>query len=392
MRNILIGIVIGVVLGVMVGATVVAPGLEEARRTPATSPEAGSETLALGGVPAANGEEAQSARPSRTVQQNAATARLRIISTFPPKLPVLGEMAARIEGALDATSGGYVSARLYPSGSLVPAGDSFDAVASGAVDAVFSSPGQWAPDVPVLQLFTAVPFGPPADEMLVWYYHGGGQELLQSRMARLGVHALLCGAIPPEGAGWYMAPVRRPEDFEGLTVRAFGLGADILRQMGASVVDLDAGGILAGFEARTLDGAEYSLPAVDKEMGFHRFARHYYFPGWHQPTTFFTLAINQNVWSAMSPAARAAVERTCGDNVHHTLTRAQATQFEALKDLGLAGVDVRRWPEPVLDALEKAWGRARRELSAKDPDFAKAWMSLQRFGHDFAIWRDISRP
>lgn len=397
MRNTLIGIIIGVVLGVMVGATVVAPGLKDARSVPSEAVVAGAETLDLDPEERAdpNGGEApmpQSVRPSAAAALNVDATRLRIISLFPPKLPVLGEMAARIEHALDATSGGYVSAQIYAPGTLVPGADSFDAVASGTVEAVFSSPGGWAPDVPALQLFTAVPFGPPADEMLAWYYHGGGRALLEKRMAKLGVHALLCGAIPPEGAGWYRSPVRRPDDFQGLKIRAYGLGAQILLRMGAEVVDLDAGGILAGFEERTLDGAEYSLPAVDKEIGFQRFARHYYFPGWHQPVTFFTLAINQQVWNTMSPGGQVAVERACGDNVRFSLTRAQATQFEALKDLGVAGVDVRRWPDPVLDALEEAWARTRREMAAKDPDFAEAWASLQRFSRDFAIWRDLSRP
>ncbi|MBD3660902.1 MAG: hypothetical protein HUJ11_01695, partial [Arenibacter algicola] len=396
-RNILIGIIFGVVRGVMVGATVVAPGLKDARLAPSEAALAGSENLSLDAgeetpQPPDAGGAAQSVRPSSAAARNGDVQRLRIISLFPPKLPILGDMAAHIEQALDATAGGPVSAQIYAPGSLVPAADSFDAVASGTVEAVFSSPGGWAQDAPVLQLFTAVPFGPPADEMLAWYYGGGGRELLQDRMAALGVHAILCGAIPPEGAGWFMAPIRRVEDFEGLTIRAYGLGADVLRTLGATVVDLDAGGILAGFEARTLDGAEYSLPAVDKEIGFHRFARHYYFPVWHQPATFFTLAVNRQTWDGMSPAAQRAVEGACGDTVRFTLARAQATQFDALKDLGLIGVDVRRWPAPVLKALKDAWARTRRDMAAKDPAFAQAWTSLQRFTRDQGIWRDLSRP
>ena len=32
-----------------------------------------------------------------------------------------------------------------------------------------------------------------------------------------------------------------------------------------------------------LDATEYSMPAVDKPLGFYKVAPHYYFPGWHQP-------------------------------------------------------------------------------------------------------------
>ena len=166
----------------------------------------------------------------------------------------------------------------------------------------------------------------------------------------------------------------------------------MLKKMGANVLDINADAILAALEEHRLDGAEYSLPVVDAQMGFYHFARHYYFPGWQQPVTLFALAINEGVWSSLSKNARLAIEQTCGDNVRFALTRADALQFDALKDLGLAGVHIRRWPDPVLNALQSAWKETQHELSQQDPDFANAWNSLQKFRRDYTIWRDLSRP
>jgi TRAP-type mannitol/chloroaromatic compound transport system substrate-binding protein len=383
MRSTLIGIVIGVVVGVMLGATIVAPGLQKARQEPQNNALPGSETLPIPEAMPAQG----------TIPPPASDAsRLRIVNLFPPKLPVLGEMAQRLEHGLAGASGGSINAQLVAPGTLTPASDTFNAVASGTIEAVFSSPGQWDPQAPALQLFTAVPFGPGSNELLAWFYHGGGRDIFDGLFKRRGVHAILCGAIPPEGSGWYLEPIRAPEDFTGLTIRAFGLGANVLEKMGATVVDMDAGKILAGFEKRTLNGAEYSLPAVDAEVGFQKFARNYYFPGWQQPVTLFTLAINQAVWDGLTPSGRLAIDQTCGDNVRFALTRADALQFEALKTLGLAGVQIRRWPEPVLKALEEAWKVTQRDFSKNDPDFAETWASLQKFRRDYAIWQELSRP
>ena len=390
MRSTLIGIIIGTVVGVMIGATVVAPGLEKARLAPPEATLPGAESLAIAGAPSSS--VGTTVRPSKTMPPPQAATRLRIISLFPPKLPVLGEMATRLEHGLAATAGGTIRAQLFAPDTLVPATDTFDAVTSGTVEAAFSAPGQWDFDAPALQLFTAIPFGPGSDEMLAWFYHGGGRDIFEDLFKQRGVHAVLCGAIPPEGSGWYREPVRSPEDFDGLNVRAFGLGAKVLQDLGANILNLDAGGILAAFEERRLDGAEYSLPIVDAEMGFQQFARNYYFPGWQQPVTLFTLAINEKVWNGLPAGGRMAINQTCGDNVRFALTRADALQFEALKDLGLAGVQVRRWPEPVLDALEATWKSTQRDLSQQDPDFAKAWTSLQKFHRDYAIWRDLRRP
>ena len=37
----------------------------------------------------------------------------------------------------------------------------------------------------------------------------------------------------------------------------------------------------------------YSMPAIDLALGFHRIAKHYYFPGWHQQATIGELLVNR---------------------------------------------------------------------------------------------------
>ena len=398
MRKTLIGIIIGVIVGIMIGTTIVAPGLQRARLMPSEPAVPGSETLPIADANDESAKEGKNKedvifeRPSVATPQIRTATRVRIVSLFPPKLPVLGEMASRLEEGLAATSGGSIHAPVFAPGTLVPAADTFAAVTSGTIEAVFTTPGQWDPNSPALQLFTAIPFGPQADELLAWFYHGGGRELFEALFQSRGAHAILCGAIPPEGSGWYRAPLNHPDDFKGLNIRAFGLGAKVLERMGANVLDMEAGAILAAFEERRLDGAEYSLPVVDAQMGFDRFARHYYFPGWQQPVTLFALAVNESVWISLPSDSRLAIEQTCGDNVRFALTRADALQFDALKDLGLAGVQIRRWPDPILAALQSAWKETQFNLSQQDPDFANIWDSLQKFRRDYTIWRDISRP
>lgn len=388
MRNIIIGIVIGLVCGVMAGATVVAPSLEQARLAQAPQTTAKDRAEALGAEDlniAADETDAVAALKLTPASE------LRLVSLFRIKVPVLGALPNRLKQALPAATGGRLGVTLYDPGALVDAGDTFEALKSGAIDAVFAPPGQWDAQDPELQLFTAIPFGPGANEHLAWYYHGGGQALFQNAMKKQGVHALLCGAIPPEASGWYRTPIRTAKDFKGKTIRAFGLGGDVLAKLEVNVERLDAGGILVGFETGRLDGAEYSLPSVDAELGFQKFARQYYFPGWHQPVTLFTLAVNERIWQGLPAYERAAIETICGDNVRHALAEADASQFEALKKLSLDGIQVRRWPDEVLKALETAWKEVAREHATNHQGFAAAWTSLQRFRRDYAIWHEISR-
>lgn len=216
--------------------------------------------------------------------------------------------------------------------------------------------------------------------------------VIRGLFKRRGMHPLLCGATPPQGAGWYRDAVRQPEDLNGLTVHSQGLGARVLQKLGATTKDMEPGQIMAAFEQGQLDGAHHALPSVDAELGFNRFARNAYFPAWQSSLTLYTLAINAKVWQRLDLNSRAALESACSDNVRFAFTRTEAAQFQALKDLGLKGVQVRRWPDQVLDALHTAWKKTSRELAQADSDFNAIWSSLHLFRRDFAIWRELSRP
>jgi len=391
MRNTITGIVIGIVVGVMVGTTVVAPGLESARHSPGSRPE---------NDPRVTGAEALNLAPGTISPRLPTTARtalttpakrLRVISLYPAKTPILGAIALRLQTILPVASGGRLNVTVYDPGTLVNTPDTLDAVKSGTVDAVFAPPGQWAQNQPALELFSAVPFGPGANEYLAWFYQGGGRDLFDEIWKKSGLHGTLCGALAPLSSGWYRDPVRRVDDFNGLTIRAQGLGAMVLNKLGVTVKNLNVDEILFQFEQGQLDGVEYALPSIDAPLGFQKFARNYYFPGWRQPVTLFSLTINAQTWTNMSPAERTAIDTVCGDNVRYALALSDAQQFNALKELTLQGVQVRRWPGDILQVLRDTWKSVARELVTKDPGFAKVWDSQQKFHQDYAIWREINQ-
>lgn len=388
MRNTIIGIVIGIVVGVMVGASIIAPRLEQARPTPnklnGQAPELLNVTRAA---------ESPASSPAIEPPQRGDVAplgRLRVASSFPLSLPHLGEMAMRLEAELARLSDGDLSLKIYDPGVMVPVADTLKAVRSGALDAAFSSPGQWAEGIPALMLFSAVPFGPSVEEYLSWFYFGGGEQIFNDLYKDQGVHAIICGAIPTEASGWFRRPVRSIGDFKGQNIRASGLGAKVLERLGANTIAMDDRDIFAALKSGKIDAVEFSMPSVDKELNLHQVAKHYYFPGWHQPAALYQLIINNKTWKTLKPAHRAQIELVCGDNVRFGLAQGGAGQFEALKELGLKGVEVHRWPEIVLSALHRAWFDVVRDETRNNNDFARTWASLEAFRRDYAIWDELS--
>jgi len=312
----------------------------------------------------------------------------RMASTYPSSLVILGSMGKRVERMIHDISGGRMEIRFHEPGALIPPFEIFDAVSYGAIEAGWSTPGYWAGRETALQLFAAVPFGPSAGEYLAWYRHGGGRELFEEIYHRHNIHSLICGLSPPEASGWFKDPVETVADFEGLKIRFFGLGGKVLEKLGASVQLLSGGDIFPALELGTIDGTEYSVPAVDLRMGFYQAAKHYYFPGWHQQSTFFELMINLDAWRGLAPAQQAKIETACAANIAISLAEGEALQVEAMAELEEKGVIFHTWPPEILAALREAWREVAAELAAEDADFARGWESLQAFRKAHDAWQE----
>ena len=313
----------------------------------------------------------------------------KMASAFPGSLVQIGTLGVRLQNQISKISGGNITIKFFEPSALVPALEIFDAVSTGGVDAGWGTPGYWAGKVPALQLFSSVPFGPPATEYMSWVYFGGGKEFYEELYARHNIKGILCGIIPPEASGWFRKEIKGPEDLKGLKMRFFGLGAKVMEKVGVSTQLLAGGDIYPALELGTIDSAEFSMPAIDLELGFYQIAKHYYFPGWHQQSTFMELMINLEKWNALSVTQQAQIEATCGDNFRHAIAEGEGIQGPALKTLQEKGVELHTWSPEMLAIFENGWNEVVTELVESDEDFAKIWASLTDFRKNYKVWKEL---
>ena len=313
----------------------------------------------------------------------------KMASAFPGSLVQIGTLGVRLQNQISKISGGNITIKFFEPSALVPALEIFDAVSTGGVDAGWGTPGYWAGKVPALQLFSSVPFGPPATEYMSWVYFGGGKEFYEELYARHNIKGMLCGIIPPEASGWFRKEIKGPEDLKGLKMRFFGLGAKVMEKVGVSTQLLAGGDIYPALELGTIDSAEFSMPAIDLELGFYQIAKHYYFPGWHQQSTFMELMINLEKWNALSVTQQAQIEATCGDNFRHAIAEGEGIQGPALKILQEKGVELHTWSPEMLAIFENGWNEVVTELVESDEDFAKIWASLTDFRKNYKVWKEL---
>lgn len=318
-------------------------------------------------------------------------------SAFGKNLPILGTAAVGFTEKVNSIST-EVEFEHFDPGELVPALEALDAVSNGSVDAAFTTSGYWQGKIPSASLFAAVPFGPEAGEFLAWMMYDDGLELFQRMYDENGynVHVVPCGLIAPETSGWFKNEINGVEDLEGLNMRFFGLGAEVMQRLGVSTSLLAGGDIFPALERGAIDATEFSMPRIDARLGFHNIAKFNYFPGWHQPATLFELLVNKDRWDDLDEIAQNQISISCMANITDNYAEGEGTNFDAMKDnVENNGVTIKQWSPEMLDTFENAWNEVAAELASEDAYFAEVWADLQEFRAGYQVWNEniyLPRP
>jgi len=315
--------------------------------------------------------------------------RMQMAGAFPSSMQILGPAQLRAVDLIKRMSGGTIDMKFFEPGALVPGSQYFDAVSNGSLDSAYTAAGYFTGKDIAFAMFTTVPFGPDAGEFLAWYEYGGGNQLMWEMHEKFNIVARNCGLISPEASGWFRKEINSADDFKGLKMRFFGLGANVMQKMGVATQLLQAGEIFQALQLGTIDATEFSMPTMDLSLGFHQVAKFYYFPGWHQQTSIGQLYISKAKWAELSDTQKLIVEQACKANMLQELAEAEALQFGAMQELKNKGVQFRKWSPEVLKALEAKWMEVVAEESAKSANFKKVWDSYSKFRANYAIWREL---
>lgn len=307
---------------------------------------------------------------------------------FGSHLPALGTPISWVSRQLPLVSGGQLKMKIYEPGKLVAPLEILDAVSSGKVNSGYAIAGYWAGKIPAAAIFSTVPFGPEAPEFMAWMYYGNGLKLYQKMYDDAGynVHVEPCALISPETSGWFKKPVNSLDDLKGLNMRFYGLGGEVMQQLGVSTSLLPGGEIFGALEKGAIDATEFSQPAIDEKLGFYKVAKHNYFPGWHQQATMFELLINKSTWKKMDDSQRAVISTTCKASITNSIAESEYIQFEAIKNnTEKRGVTVHKWSPEMLKSFKDAWEVVVKEQQ-KDPTFAAVYKDLQTFRTNYKLW------
>jgi TRAP-type mannitol/chloroaromatic compound transport system substrate-binding protein len=299
---------------------------------------------------------------------------LKMVTTWPKNFPGLGTGAERLAARINTMSGGKLQIKVYAAGELVPPFQSFDAVSQGNADMSHSVSYYWQGKSPAFNFFAAVPYGFNAAEHYGWMLWGDGLKLYTELCNNFGVVPFMRASTGVQMGGWYRKEVNTLDDFKGLKFRMPGLGGEVLRKLGATVVNLPGGEIFPALQAGTIDGTEWVGPFNDLAFGFYKVAKFYYWPGFHEPCTTGEVLVNKKVWEGLSRDQQEIINVAV--QAEATLELAEFT-YKSADSLDVLlnqhGVQVRKFNDELLLGFGKAAQEVIAEIGNKDPFTKKVY-------------------
>ncbi len=317
--------------------------------------------------------------------------RWKMVTTWPPNFPVLGEGCTLFAKWVKEMSGGRMDIRVYGGGELVPPLEAFDAVRSGAAEAGSGAAYYWAGKDPATQFFASVPFGMNAQQLNAWILRGGGMELWTELYAKYGLVPMLGGNTGVQMGGWFNKEINSLEDLKGLKMRMPGLGGKVLEKAGGTPVLLPGGDLYTGLERGVIDATEWIGPYHDYKMGFHQIAKYYYTPGWHETGTALEFFFNKEKFDMLPPDIKAIMESAALRLNGWMLAEFETQNAIYLKKLlEEEKVEVRSYPDEVLAQLRIHTDEIIEEITQEHPFCKKVYASYDQFRKAATDWAALT--
>ena len=294
-----------------------------------------------------------------------------------------------------AMAGNDLKIDLLAVNAVVKTSQMQDAVHRGVLDACHYVPAYWYSKSKAASLFGTGPcFGWSSQEVLGWCHYGGGMELFNELMGSLGLNVVsfFNSAMPAQPMGWFKEEIKDASQMSGLKYRTVGLAADVLMEMGMSVVQLPGGEIQPAMKSGLIDAAEFNNPTSDKDFGMQDVSKHYHLGSFHQSQEFFEVSFNKQKYESLPSELQAILKHASeaeNSNFYWHNTKRYSEDLVKLKDMG---VNVYRTPDSVMKEQLKAWDIVVDRISAEDAFFAKVIESQKAYAKEVMNYLNLNQP
>ncbi|MBC3909907.1 MULTISPECIES: TRAP transporter substrate-binding protein [Undibacterium] len=314
----------------------------------------------------------------------------RLTSSFPKSLDTIFGASEVFAARVKELTDGKLNIRVFSAGEIVPGTAVLDAVQNGTVEMGHTASYYYFGKDPTFAFDTAVPFGLTSRQQTAWMLHGNGMKLMREFFAEYNVVNFLGGNTGTQMGGWFRKEIKTPADLNGLKFRVGGFAGRVLSKLGTVPQQIAGGDIYPALEKGTIDAAEWVGPYDDEKLGFNKIAKFYYYPGWWEGGAQLSFYVSKKEWDKLPKQYQAAIEAASHEAHNDMQAKYDARNPAALGRLLAQKINLKPFPQPVMDACFKAAQETFSEEVAKNPKFAKVYTDWINFRNNQGQWFGVA--
>jgi TRAP-type mannitol/chloroaromatic compound transport system substrate-binding protein len=254
----------------------------------------------------------------------------------------------------------------------------------------------------VLFFGCAIPFGLNPQEQNAWLYYKKDPKaqwtFMQEIYSKLNLNVIPfpAGATGAQTGGWFNKEIKSIADFNGITMRIPGLGAEVLQKFGV-VSDKQLGfqipidQIADKVRDGTLNAAEWIGPHDDFQLGLHNVLQYYYYPGWWEPGTTYDVQVNTEVWQKLPEKYQEIFKAVCLETHIKILAEYDQKNSEKLQQLiDMGSIKLRPFNDEILREARKQTDILLKLYAQKNKLFGEVYTEWSKFKIMIKQWSQLN--